>query len=674
MVRLPLFQELSVLDYGLFPGKPAGTSLRWHFESGLTLITGVNGLGKTTLLTILLRMLAGPFDLTSMGVPEHLEAVLPAIPVGLSPQSLRFFGQRVADGAQNATAGLTAQFANDTVCIQRSLEDLALLSLSINGEPIELPARKGEKEAVYQEKACNLFGLGSFVDVLLILHHVVFFLENRPGALWDENAQRQILRALFLDKETAGRVADFERRVQSADSRARNISARAYNIQKELETARQREAHSPGVRAELEAEQKLLDADMERREELEGTLSELDNTRKIARLEYEKAKLEAEEAEKAVERIKYTSLSRQFPSMEEAARFVFLRILGSGECLVCGADATRRRDELEASLAKGNCPVCGSEPAMQEHVVAVHKVDAARIERARKVAEIARDEEETGRKRLDSLLEEYDGTLKAIDEIRKAIEDRQMREKGLVAQLPKASSVVLDLERMLETTRRSQREAEAEREGAAQELRSLHETGQAAVIVQSGRLSSRFGKHVSALLAEEAQLVRIQGSARLTQAKSDFSVPAFRPEMSAANRAGLARRMEPTDVSESQRELIDLAFRLALIDVATGGKSSSFVMETPEASLDGLAMKRVGSALRQFAQSGENRLVVTSNLTNAGMITAIFGGPTSRGVEVKRRRARLINLLELAAPNKAVERNGKEYGRLLEEVITGHPS
>jgi len=247
-----------------------------------------------------------------------------------------------------------------------------------------------------------------------------------------------------------------------------------------------------------------------------------------------------------------------------------------------------------------------------------------------------------------------------------------LREKGLIAQLPQASTTVLDLERTLEMTRRSQREAEADRESAAQELRSLLETGQAAVILQSDRLSSSFGSHVSTLLAETACLVRIETSAKLTQGKSDFAVPAFRPEMSAANRSGLARRMEPTDVSESQRELIDLAFRLALIDVATSGAPSSFVMETPEASLDGLAMRRVGSALRAFAQSEENRLVVTSNLTNAGMITAMFGGPTSKVTEIKRRRSRLINLLRIAAPNQAMERDGKAYAKLLEAAITGH--
>jgi hypothetical protein len=671
MIRLPLFTELNVSNYGLFPGSPRGTDLHWTFGSGLTLITGVNGLGKTTLLTILLRSLTGPFDLTSAGLPEQLEAVLPETPVALNSQTLRFFGQRVADGAENATAALAAQFGKQRVHVERRLNDLSLLSLRVNGQEADLPSRRGERESLFQDTMCGLFGLGSFVDVLLILHHVIFFLENRPGALWDENAQREILRALFLEKEAAVQVAEYERKVNSADSRARNISTRAFNIQKELDDTKRRETLSPGGRAELEAEQRLLDADMERRQEFERRLSELDEDRKIARLEHEKAKLEKEAAEKEVERIKYTALAHLFPRMQDAARYVFLNILGSGECLVCGADASERRAELESSLAAGYCPVCGSEPAKQDHVVAPHEVEGARLERARKRAQLARTDEETAHKRVDSLVEEYEKALRLIEEVRRAIEDRQAREKGLIALLPQASTTVLDLERTLEMTKRSQREAEAERASRVKELRSLLQANEGAVIRHSDRLSSKFRSHVAAMLAENARLVRIETSAKFTQTNIEFAVPAFRPEMSAANRSGLARRMEPTDVSESQRELIDLAFRLALIDVAASGASSTFVMETPEASLDGLAMARVGTALRAFAQDGENRLVVTSNLTNAGMIAALFGGTTSRATEINRRRKRIINLLEIAAPNKAMERDGKAYASLLENIVSG---
>ena len=60
-------------------------------------------------------------------------------------------------------------------------------------------------------------------------------------------------------------------------------------------------------------------------------------------------------------------------------------------------------------------------------------------------------------------------------------------------------------------------------------------------------------------------------------------------------------------MSESQRELIDLAFRLALVGVFGG--ASTFAMETPEASLDAVSMERVGRALAGFgSKAGQSIL------------------------------------------------------------------
>jgi len=51
MLRLPVFTSLRVQNYGLFPGRDDSGNLEWPFQHGLSLIAGVNGLGKTTLVT-----------------------------------------------------------------------------------------------------------------------------------------------------------------------------------------------------------------------------------------------------------------------------------------------------------------------------------------------------------------------------------------------------------------------------------------------------------------------------------------------------------------------------------------------------------------------------------------------------------------------------------------------
>ena len=141
--------------------------------------------------------------------------------------------------------------------------------------------------------------------------------------------------------------------------------------------------------------------------------------------------------------------------------------------------------------------------------------------------------------------------------------------------------------------------------------------------------------------------------------------------MTAANRPGRTRRTTPTDVSESQRELVDLAFRLALLSTATKHGSGSLIFETPESSLDGVAMEQVGGALADFANHGDNRLIVTSNLTNVQMISAIFGGPADSERTLCQRYVRTLNLLEEAMPNRAVVANRARYEKIIAQSLRG---
>ena len=113
MVRLPVLTELRVTDYELFPGDPPGSGIAWSFQQGVTVIAGINGLGKTTLLLMILRSLTGPYDLTEKGEWRSLRVVLPRKPVRLETPHLRVFGRRVSDRAVNARVALSANIGTN---------------------------------------------------------------------------------------------------------------------------------------------------------------------------------------------------------------------------------------------------------------------------------------------------------------------------------------------------------------------------------------------------------------------------------------------------------------------------------------------------------------------------------------------------------------------------------
>ena len=96
MINFPIFEQSDVSDFGLFPGMvkdPRGLSIK--FQPGLTLILGANGLGKTTLITILYRLLTGPFDIPALSERNDLgNANLQAralIPSSIEGDSFRGF-------------------------------------------------------------------------------------------------------------------------------------------------------------------------------------------------------------------------------------------------------------------------------------------------------------------------------------------------------------------------------------------------------------------------------------------------------------------------------------------------------------------------------------------------------------------------------------------------------
>ncbi|MFA6114179.1 MAG: AAA family ATPase [Sphingomonas sp.] len=675
MVTMPVLTGLSVMDYGLFPGDPSGSGVTQPFKAGLTVIAGINGLGKTTLLTAILRAFTGPYDLTGDGASTEMSVSMPENPVRLKSKPISFFRQRVADNAVRASVVLTATFGSKRFLVERALSDLSLSKFEIDDESAVTGRNRDEREASFQVALADLMGLGSFTDVLLVLHHVMLFHESRPGALWDENAQRQVLRALFLDKDDARKVALLERQVQSADSQARGIQARITATEDDLKEARKAEAGSEAAAAQLDAEQKLLDADLIEKARFDESLSKYEEQRQSVRLEHEKAKIAREEASGAVERIKYSSLATLYPDMDEASRLVIARILTRAKCLVCDADAIGKQEELEALLAKGMCPACGSPPEEQHNVVGKYKFEQAKLDAAQAAAKLAEIEVSAKAKQLEQIATNYDRALDKSIALRISIEDRKARNRRLRAQLPDGVTSK-EIETTLVTLRRQHAEWSASLAEHVRELSNLLADKEDLISSRAAEVMQNFAELTENLLAEPARLAEVKLKPRYTQAEkatgeSRLSFPAYKAEMVAANRPGFVRRDDPSDVSESQRELIDLAFRLSLVRVAAPGNSATFVMETPEASLDGVAMVRVGRALAEFGSVSDNRLIVTSNLSNAGLITGLFGGKSKSDAETEARRERVLNLLKVAAPNRALELDRAQYEKLLEQAITG---
>ena len=129
-------------------------------------------------------------------------------------------------------------------------------------------------------------------------------------------------------------------------------------------------------------------------------------------------------------------------------------------------------------------------------------------------------------------------------------------------------------------------------------------------------------------------------------------------ELGGSDFVGTVRRSGPDDVSESQREFIDLSFRMALAKAGTLNQNTSLVMDAPESSLDAVFVGRASRVLGKFAQQEvENRLIITSNLGLGDFVPDLL----KQCADAEDRRKRVVDLLAVAAPTSAVRSLRGEY-------------
>ncbi len=679
--------------YGLFRTETSD-GIDHVFAKGVSLVVGINGLGKTTLLNMIYRALLGPkdmrkgdADLSSSG-HEMIDWRTP-----------RLFRARVQDEAVSASVRVTASLNGTLLMVRRSLRTLEVEGLEVDGV-----AEATATQARYEELACELSGAATFFDFAAILRFLIFFLEDRPELVWDQRSQFDMLRLLFYDRNAARDAAAAYDAAQRADSAYRNRRVPVRAAQEQLR--RLEEAERTGVAHEMRAVQVALNAARDADRDDAQSLIDERLAEDGARLRREKALLDLDEARRECEREQQLHYAHVFPDIGETASHVFLNLLGGGGCLVCGDRSAAAETRVREFTERGRCPVCESVPARQERVVPSGEFNARRLKRlAAKVKE------------LRSGVEQHDAQLAAAGEaVTHLVTVREAAYEGIRNLEARLSSLRRQVQRdvadfalasddqdrafLEETVRKGEADLNRHLADRAQEearYKSIKDGQATALTAKIAGVKAAFRRIAGNLLAEACELGDDETTRTIGQEGERIAFPVFKVRMTSGAFTGtLSDRDEAGSVSESQREFVELAFRMALMEVAAGGGDAMLVMETPEASLDSLFVKEAGTLFRQFAAGGGtlgNVFIASTNLNDEGMIAALLGvddppppEPAPRAAGRARRRppvrpeppgavppaeraSRLLNLLELAAPNAALRNHGELYRRKLSDAV-----
>ncbi|HYF76870.1 MAG TPA: AAA family ATPase [Symbiobacteriaceae bacterium] len=250
--KLPLVDSFAIEDYPLFK-----TNVRWDFATGVNLMLGVNGVGKTTTIRALAFALVGPLALN-----KHR----------------RYFAARM-DGKRDAkpTIAVAFRIADARFQVQRRLDTLEFVQFTLNeGETsVKRSGTTGERE--YEQYLLRLTGIPSLTDFDFLLKQLLIREEEAENTLWNAEDHSRVLRLLFSD-------GTFEQEWAQAQSTVKDAHVRSSQVALALKTAKdslaklQRSKTSAANSTSAGEPEKLrieLEAVMERIAETQGQLDAL---------------------------------------------------------------------------------------------------------------------------------------------------------------------------------------------------------------------------------------------------------------------------------------------------------------------------------------------------------------------------------------------------------------
>lgn len=671
MIRFPVIDSISVRNYGLYVGSAAGPGLNHVFRRGVNVIVGINGLGKTTLLNILLRSLTGALD-----APQGEE--LGEKRRRLVPADRGWFRRRVPDDAVNARVTVVFDVGEHHFELERSLANLEILSMSVDNQALP-PAPAQDLEAQYHQYVIGAAGLSSFDDFVFLLRYVVFFLEDRRSLVWDSAAQGDVLGILFGEGiAERRRYVEVFNELLSKDSEYRNMLFVVNKRKKEI--AKQASGIEGG---QIDMIIKQLDQRRADVEALRQRTDDLQERRESLRDQIENRRRDIHDQRASLATALNTFYSSFFPQVNDAGRYLLSHFEGESGCLVCGSTSAGAMERVNAKLRMNTCPLCespieqGGRPTHDPHA-------GENIEDQR--AEIARAESD-----LQSMLEplsaaetDYAQTAASLVAATSSIDSLERQLSALGQSLPNAIANRDALRDKLSAFESALNQIEVERAELAKEFGTLAAAIDAEVQRVAAKIEKSFAKYISGFLAEMCHIRYTARQSRIGQRTSteSFPFPHFVPALtSGVHRQNATPREVAQSVSESQKEFIDLAFRMALLEVAAPNAPSMLVLETPEASLDSVFVPRAADLLRRFAVREDigdaTRLIASSNVNRECMIPALFGvypdprfheqvvdssdAPAPPPVPIEKRHEHVLDLLTIAAPTRALERFREPY-------------
>lgn len=423
-------------NFSLYKQQP---SFEFSFSEGINAIIGVNGIGKTTFVEMILYCLLGfkkEYRLKKYKRKTTLEVV---------KENTNYFSSRFNNTyPDNHQASVTITFlvGENVVEIRRSLYEDKILFLRINQTNFE-----EINEEIYEASLLELTGFLNFKSLQTIVRNFLFFDEMRINVAWEEDNQDEILRILFFNEELFNQFNTLEQTIIELDTRAKHLSEDRRIFRQKLDELLSERNELLQTKDNVEKPDPILLSEKKNNLELEKidlltNLEQLSDEFKIKERELNKlvgdknrTAQQLEQIETEVNQLEVKLYSSVYDNLPDFYLSVERRMLNDGTCLVCNNHDKRLIKHAMEYSERGQCLICSS--PLKEEV----ELDTDIIERVNKLSEI-KDQLNVV---LSNQSQQLEAVNKAILRINETVEKKREKFDEIGIQLIQIESLLSEI-------------------------------------------------------------------------------------------------------------------------------------------------------------------------------------------------------------------------------------
>lgn len=650
-IFLPKLVSIKVENYSLYATDP---TFEFDFQKGISAIIGVNGIGKTTLVEMILYSILGyerkPNKKNKFENDSYFKVRM----------------SKEVNYNEEAKVHLTFKLGQILIKVCRSLMENKIICFNIEEEIYHDISYE-----TYENKILEVCGFTEFKYFNRVVRNFLVFNEQRNNISWEENYQDELFRIILFEKEAFTEFENIEIAITKADTKGRHASENARILteandkdrkEKSLKNAELSNIDIGSLfnkKEKYEEDYNYLTAAMDQFVE---EINELCIKIGIENSHKEECIILIDNLEKRIDEIDnklYNGLYEQLPDfyidLEKA-------MLSKGECLICGAKSNKIQQLAEKHAKEKKCLLCGSD--IKEHVEIpedlVNQLNLLSLEKNKKINVL---------NNYKRIIDDYNKIIieknTELISSRNRLESLKIEIQILESQIiriqnqenyDKVDQTIKEREESILQLEEKKNEAYEERDYLKKELQNKHKNFSNKIRSLNHTLSEYFNKYASTFLGVDCELA--------VRNKDIKGIPhtIYYPMINGDVRGDIS------SVSESQRFFIDQAFRMAIIEYLqknTKGFETFFITETPEGSLDYAYEIQVASMFKIFAKSGNN-IVFTSNLNDSRFLREIF-----RDLEKENIESRVLNLLYKGRVTRIHTNNMPNYDDIIKRILEG---